>query len=129
MPALEVSGQQANESWQQAHNRRMLYKFKSKAAGDLILLEPQGVQFLQIIGKAPCPQGIIEPVQMLAAIEALQQAVQQQEAAQAQALAQASEQGQPAPQFGGISLRQRSKPIIDMLQRCHKADQSIVWGA
>ncbi|MBP8021168.1 MAG: hypothetical protein KAY75_01835, partial [Limnohabitans sp.] len=29
----------------QAHNSAMLYKFKSKAAGDLILLEPQGVQF------------------------------------------------------------------------------------
>ncbi|NBW55985.1 MAG: DUF1840 family protein, partial [Betaproteobacteria bacterium] len=30
----------------------MLYKFKSKASGDLILLEPQGRQFLSLIGKA-----------------------------------------------------------------------------
>ena len=111
-----------------AHNRRKLYKFKSKAAGDLILLEPQGVQFLQIIGKTPGPQGIIEPAQMLAAIAALQQAVQQQEAALAQAVAAASAQGQTPPRLEGISLRQRSKPIIDMLQRCHQADQPIVWG-
>jgi len=106
----------------------MLYKFKSKAAGDLILLEPQGVQFLNIIGKTPGPQGIIEPAQMLAAIDALQQAVQQQEAAQAQAMADATAQGLPAPRLDGISLRQRSKPIIDMLQRCQKADQPILWG-
>ena len=92
------------------------------------MLEPQGVQFLQIIGKTPGPQGIIEPAQMLAAIKALQLAVQQQEDAQVQAAVQASEQGQTTPRQEGISLRQRSKPIIDMLQRCHKADQPIVWG-
>lgn len=106
----------------------MLYKFKSKAAGDLILLEPQGVQFLQIIGKTTGPQGIISPEEMPAAIQALQQAVQQQEAAQAQAVAEAIAQGQSPPRFEGISLRQRSKPIIDMLQRCHQAAQPIVWG-
>jgi hypothetical protein len=112
----------------QAHNSAMIYKFKSKAAGDLILLEPQGMQFLQIIGKTPGPQGIIDAPEMPAAITALQQAVQQQEAAQAQAVADAAAQGQPAPRLEGISLRQRSKPIIDMLQRCHQAGQPIVWG-
>ena len=29
----------------------MLYKFKSKAAGDLIMLEPNGRRVLEIIGK------------------------------------------------------------------------------
>ena len=42
----------------------MLYKFKSKATGDLILLEPQGRQFLSLIGKAVEPKGIIEADQM-----------------------------------------------------------------
>lgn len=106
----------------------MLYKFKSKAAGDLILLEPQGKQFLQIIGKAPGPQGIIEAAEMLDAIAALQQAVTHQETAQAQAAAEAKAQGQAPPRLEAISLRQRAKPIIDMLQRCHKAGQAIVWG-
>jgi hypothetical protein len=41
---------------------------------------------------------------------------------------QAAAQGQPAPRLEAISLRQRSKPIIDMLQRCQKAGQPIVWG-
>ena len=38
----------------------MLYKFKSKAAGDLILLEPAGNRLLQILGREPSPQGIFE---------------------------------------------------------------------
>ncbi|MEY3765650.1 MAG: hypothetical protein RLZ03_609, partial [Pseudomonadota bacterium] len=29
----------------------MLYKFKSKATGDLIMLEPHGRQILSLIGK------------------------------------------------------------------------------
>jgi len=52
----------------------MLYKFKSKAAGDLVLLEPQGKQFLQLIGKTVQAKGIIEPSDMPAAIAALQAA-------------------------------------------------------
>ncbi len=38
----------------------MLYKFKSKAAGDVIMLEPTGRQIVGILGKSPGPQGIIE---------------------------------------------------------------------
>jgi hypothetical protein len=106
----------------------MLYKFKSKAAGDLILLEPQGQQFLTLIGKTPAPQGIIEPEHMLKAIADLQEAVQLIETEQAREVAETKAQGKTPPQFGGISLRQRCKPIIDMLQRCQKAGHPIVWG-
>ena len=50
----------------------MLYKFKSKASGDLIMLEPNGRRMLEIIGKTPGPQGIIEVHQMAAAVAALE---------------------------------------------------------
>jgi hypothetical protein len=106
----------------------MLYKFKSKAAGDLILLEPQGKQFLQLIGKPTQAQGIIEPQDMPAAIAALQAAITAQEVEQNAAREQAQRQGQSPPVFDSISLRQRCKPIIDMLNRCHKESQAIVWG-
>jgi len=111
-----------------AHNSPMLYKLKSKAAGDLILLEPQGKQLLTLIGKRPEAQGIIAPEEMLDAMEALRQAIAKQEADQAQAQADAKAQGQPAPRFEDIGLRQRCKPFMDMLARCHKAGQPIVWG-
>ena len=53
----------------------MLYKFKSKAAGDLIMLEPNGRRVLEIIGKDAAPKGIIQPEQMQGAISALEAAI------------------------------------------------------
>ena len=37
----------------------MLYKFKSRVTGDLIMLEPNGRQVLEIMGKDPGASGII----------------------------------------------------------------------
>jgi hypothetical protein len=106
----------------------MLYKFKSKAAGDLIMLEPNGRQVLQIIGKDPGPKGIIEPPQMGSAIQALEAAITREEADQKQADAQAQAKGEKAVRADGISLRQRAVPFIDMLRRAEKAGEDIVWG-
>jgi hypothetical protein len=114
----------------------MLYKFKSKVTGDLILLEPQGKQILRLIGKEAGPQGIILPSEMLAAIDALHAAVAQEEAAQqaAQTVAHADAEDdveKPLPSAAGprtISLKQRVVPFIDMLRRAHAEDKEVVWG-
>lgn len=106
----------------------MLYKFKSKAAGDLIMLEPNGRQVLQIIGKDPAPKGIIEPAQMGAAIQALESAIAREEAEHKQSDDEAQARGEKAPRAEGISLHQRAVPFIDMLRRAEKAGQDIVWG-
>ena len=116
----------------------MLSKFKSKATADLIMLEPNGKQLLRIIGKEPVPKGILEVLEMPRAIEALRQAVQLEEDTRAQMDAQnvsgsvdtkdtkgAVTSGQERP----VSLRQRAAPFIDMLQRAHKANKDVVWGA
>ena len=106
----------------------MLYKFKSKAAGDLIMLEPNGRQVLQIIGKDPGPKGIIEPDQMAGAIVALEAAIARDEIEQKKAEDEARAQGEKPVHAEGISLRQRAVPFIDMLRRAEKAGQDIVWG-
>ncbi|MBA2965333.1 MULTISPECIES: DUF1840 domain-containing protein [Ramlibacter] len=106
----------------------MLYKFKSKAAGDLIMLEPNGRRVLEIIGKDPGPQGIIEPDQMPAAVAALEQAIVQEEADQQAAIDEAKANGQVPPTFHDVSLRQRAVPFLDMLRRCQAAGKEIVWG-
>lgn len=107
----------------------MLYKFKSKATGDLIMLEPQGKQVLNIIGKTPGPKGIIEPEEMLAAIDALHAAVTREEAAHAQAEQAAKDAGEPLPKGAkGITLRQRIVPFVDMLRRAHAENKEVVWG-
>ena len=46
----------------------MLYKFKSKVTGDVIMLQPNGQRVLEIIGKhsaaEPSTKGILLPEQM-----------------------------------------------------------------
>ena len=106
----------------------MLYKFKSKATGDIIMLEPQGKQILTIMGKEPGPKGVIEFGKMQAAIDALRLAVQREEATQAQAKADAEAKGEAPPRFEGIGLRQRVVPFIDMLQRAMAEEVDVVWG-
>jgi hypothetical protein len=106
----------------------MLYKFKSKATGDLIMLEPNGRRVLQIIGKDAQPQGIILPEQMPTAISALEAAVERDEAEQKAALEEARAKGESPPRFEAVSLRQRAVPFLDMLRRCEKAGKEIVWG-
>ena len=109
----------------------MLYKFKSPAAGNLIMLEPNGRQILQILGKGDpdgLTKGIVLPQDMPAAVQALQAAIAQDEADWQQRLAHAQAQGEPPPRPPSVSLRVRALPFIDMLQRCHRADKEIVWG-
>ena len=106
----------------------MLYKFKSKAAGDLILLQVNGERILQIIGKDSGPKGIILPEQMPAAIEALEKAVAQAERPPATESANGANADKDLSAVDRVTLRQRAAPFIDMLKRCHQADKEVVWG-
>ena len=113
----------------------MLFKFKSKATGDLIMLEPNGRRVLQIIGKDPSTTGIILPDQMPAAIDALQVAIAREEAAIEAAKLATKEAGKTAgkvetnaPSADAVPLRQRALPFIELLKKCHSAKAEIVWG-
>jgi hypothetical protein len=106
----------------------MLYKFKSKAAGDLIMLEPNGRRVLEIIGKDPGPKGIVLPEEMPAAMQALDAAIAREEAEHQALIEQAKAKGQVPPKFDAVSLRQRAVPFMDMLKRCSAAGKEIVWG-
>lgn len=96
----------------------MLYKFKSKNAGDLIMLEPHGRRILEVIGKAGA-KGIILPGQMLAAVAALDAAIKLEESA---------DDYEGPPHGDAPGLRQRAMPFIDMLKRNEKAGSEVVWG-
>lgn len=109
----------------------MLYKFKSKATGDLIMLEPNGRQILGLIGKddgTNLQKGIVLPTEMPAAIATLEQAIARDEAVIQQRLQEAQATGETLSRTDLVTLRQRAVPFIDMLQRCHQADTEVVWG-
>lgn len=104
----------------------MIYKFKSKASGDVIMLGPTGDRVLGLIGKEAAPQGILEPDAMPAAIAALSAAIEADDAARAASGgAEDGSGGKP----DAISLRQRAWPLVEMMRRCQAADAPIVWGA
>lgn len=105
----------------------MLYKFKSRAAADLIMLEPQGRQVVTIMGKTPGPSGIVTAAQIPAAIAALEAAVAAEEAVPADDAAVADETTQ-SERADTVRLRQRVTPLIDMLKRSAAADVDLVWG-
>jgi hypothetical protein len=107
----------------------VIYKFKSKAAGDVIMLGPTGDRLLRAMGREPAAKGIIEVDAMPEAIAALERAVDDEEAAFEQARRDAHAKGEPAPQReGGVSLRQRAWPLVEMMRRSHAAGHEIVWG-
>jgi hypothetical protein len=102
----------------------MIYKFKSKASGDVILLGAVADKLLGIIGKAVTPQGIIEAHQMQAAISALQAAVAEDQAHREQFPVHPERDAEEP-----IALHQRAWPFIDLLQRSQAAGVPVVWGA
>lgn len=105
-----------------------LYRFKSRETGDLVMLEPHGKRILEIIGKDPSAAGVILPQQMPAAEQALHDAVVLEEADQQRQREEAQAKGDPPPEFDSVSLRLRSTPFIEMMQRCEKAGVEVVWG-
>ena len=106
----------------------MSYLFKSKAAGDVLMLGASGDQLLRIIGKEPVPKGIIEPAALPAAIKAIEDAVAQEEAQQAQAEDAEAEIDRTASHAEGVTLRQRAWPLLEMMKAAHAGAKEIVWG-
>ncbi|MFN3375383.1 MAG: DUF1840 domain-containing protein [Burkholderiaceae bacterium] len=109
----------------------MIYKFKSRVAADLIMLEPQGRQILEIIGKTPGATGIVTVAQIPEAIAALESAVAAEEARRARQAADAApedadeSESEPAD---AVHLRQRVVPFIDLLRRSAAEGCDVVWG-
>ena len=105
-----------------------IYRFKSRETGDLVMLRPHGKRLLEILGKDPESPGVLLPEDIPRAIEAIRAAVVAEEAEQRRQREQAAANGEPEPQFESVSLRMRSSPFIEMLERCLSARVEVVWG-
>ncbi|MGJ7582279.1 DUF1840 domain-containing protein [Variovorax sp. RHLX14] len=107
----------------------MLYRFKSQAAADVLMLEPNARQLLDIVGKAPSPKGIFTVDQIPAAVSALEAAVHR-EADQHRHNhdSLASEGHDEVAEREHVGLHQRAAPLLDMLKRSLAEDRDVVWG-
>lgn len=106
----------------------MIYKFKSKATGDLLMTGPVGDRVLRIIGKDVTAQGIIEAAAMPSAILALRAAVAQDESQLAQTKVEANAKSPDRADAETVTLRQHVWPLIEMMKRADAAGEAIVWG-
>lgn len=109
----------------------MLYRFRSKASGDTLMLGPQGEQFFRALGREPSVRGIIEPATLAQALDALRLAIEADNAVRSATAGQDDALRDAAAQAAGrdpVSLRQRLWPMVEMLRRAQAAGEPVVWG-
>jgi hypothetical protein len=106
----------------------MLYKFKSAASGDVIMLAPHGDAMLKLLGREPAAKGIFEPKDMPALMATLRAAIEAAERRGAEPAGKEDEAAHGGEREPPVSLRRRLWPMIDMLERAARADVPVVWG-
>ena len=113
----------------------MIYEFKSRATGSVIMTKPVAEWILQIVGKAPGEKGIFTVEQMPGAIAALRKAIDDERQALRAEAARGGASAAPAEDASKdeadaypVSLAQRAFPFIEMLEAAHKAGKDVTWG-
>jgi hypothetical protein len=102
-----------------------MYRFKSKADADLLMMAPVGDQILRILGREPAAQGIIEAAALPQAIRALEEAIAAAELARRDANRDDDDDERGAEAVG---LQQRAWPMLEMMRRSLAERADIVWG-
>lgn len=113
----------------------MLFKFKSKASADLIMLEADGRRILRAMTGDDPVKGIVQAADLAQALARLEAAVKEEEAmrkAHAE-MAAARAAGEPVEEEGEVALpavrlAQRAQPMQQMLRRCLAEEADLVWG-
>ena len=126
----------------------MLYEFRSRATGTVVMTADVAEPLLRAIGKEPTPTGIVTVAQLPDAIARLEKAKAQPippalgSARPARPLGNTHEaaQAHPHPQARAVirpddgdddmpvSFGQRAWPFLDLLQAAHAAGRDVVWG-
>lgn len=106
----------------------MLYRFKSKAGADVIMMADSADAVLRLMGREPAHQGILEAAALPGYIQHLEAGVAADEAQFQRTVDDAQAAGQPAPRRQGVSLRQRAWPLRELMQRSAKENADVVWG-
>ena len=106
----------------------MLYRFKSKAGADVIMMSESADAVLRLMGREPTPQGILETSALPGLMRALEAGVADDDAQFQRAVVDAKAAGQVAPRRQGVSLRQRAWSLHELMQLSAKEIADVVWG-
>jgi|JI8StandDraft_2_1071088.scaffolds.fasta_scaffold166011_2 hypothetical protein len=108
----------------------MLYRFKSQATGDLVMLRGDAEAALRLMGKPVASQGIFSTDQLQAAIAVLRAA-----ATEDRAIRKLEMEAYRGDQAGDlyldpdIRLSQRIVPLIALLEEASRGDRAVIWSA
>ena len=117
----------------------MLFEFKSRATGSVVMTADVGKKVLPLIGKSPDPQGIItvNRTDKTGDAVALEAACKRENQLAAAAKDKAKGAASQDAVAGGddpeddphlIGICQRVYPLIEMLKEAHTAGKDITWG-
>ncbi|WP_447779320.1 DUF1840 domain-containing protein [Variovorax boronicumulans] len=108
----------------------MLYRFKSRAAPDFVMLEVHARQLLDIVGKSAAPQGIITVEQIPSAIAALEAALARESTKPAvhNHDDHAVEGHDADVEKQHVGLHQRAAPLLHMLKDSQADSKDVTWG-
>jgi hypothetical protein len=107
----------------------MLYRFKSQASADVVMLEVNARQLLDIIGKSASASGVVTVDQMPGAISALEAAVAREaQNGKHNHDAHAAEDHDAGAEAQHVGLHQRATPLLHMLKESLGEKKDIVWS-
>jgi len=106
----------------------MLYRFKSEAGADVIMLAATAQLLLRLMGRDDSPQGIVNPEDLSTARARLEAGVAAEEAEIAALRVAALTAGEKPPRAEGVSLRQRAWPLRELLRAAEREGVAVVWG-
>ncbi|MDO4903955.1 MAG: DUF1840 domain-containing protein [Lautropia sp.] len=104
----------------------MLFEFRSRATGTVTMTHQNGKEILSIIGKSADSTGIITVAQIPGAIAALKTAAAHEK--EPPPPSDRDEDDDDTPREPFVSLKQRTLPLIELLERARAADVDVTWG-
>lgn len=102
-----------------------MYRFKSRATHDLLMLHAVGQDILRLLGKDPDHPGVIRWQDMAVARQLLTDAAQQTATTNPTHDDDVSEE---TPDASQVDLSKRIVPLLTVLKRCEQAQVDLVWG-
>ncbi len=97
--------------------------FRSRAAGEILMLSDSAQRLLACIGKPMAERGVIASAQIDQALAQLQEAVDAEKSAGGDSEAP----GDP-PAARPVSFGQRAYPLMQMLRAARKRGVDVTWG-
>ena len=108
----------------------MLFRFRSKASPDLIMLEVHARRVLEMMGKEALDKGIVGLEDLPLALQRLEQSLAALELERNKAQPEPGTRSEERDELAQneVSWSQRAQPMLKMLRRALLEKASITWG-